>query len=57
VSDNAICMGRLSVVAEPLAPIADSGEFAAGAANATVPNRIPRNRVLTMFVTMFSNMD
>ena len=46
VSDSAICMGRLSVVAEPLAPSADSGEFAAaGAPNATVPNRIPRNRV------------
>src|SRR5258706_16452064 len=44
VSDSAICIGRLSVVAEPLAPSADSGELAAGAANATVPNRIPRNR-------------
>src|SRR5258706_15907667 len=45
VSDSAICMGRLSVVAEPFAPSAESGELAAGAPNATVPNRIPSNRV------------
>ena len=45
VSDSAICMGRLSVVAEPLAPNAASGELAAGALNAMVPNRTPRNRV------------
>ena len=45
VSDSAICIGRLSVVAEPLAPSAESGEFAAGAAKAMVPNRTPRNRV------------
>ncbi len=45
VSDSAICMGRLSVVAEPLAPSAERGELAAaGAPSATVPNRIPRNR-------------
>src|SRR5580765_1646844 len=44
VSDSAICMGRLSVVAEPLAPRADSGELAAGAPSATVPNKIPRSR-------------
>jgi hypothetical protein len=45
VSDSAICMGRLSVVAVPLAPSADSGEFVAGAPNAIVPNRTPRNTV------------
>jgi hypothetical protein len=45
VSDSAICMGRLSVVADPLAPNAASGELVAGALNAIVPNRIPRNRV------------
>jgi len=48
VSDNAICIGKLSVVPVPLAPRADSGEFEAGAEKATVPNRIPRRRVLTM---------
>jgi hypothetical protein len=41
-------MGKLRVVPVPLAPKADSGEFAAGAENATVPNKIPRSRVLTM---------
>ena len=45
VSDSAICIGRLSVVAEPLAPSAESGELTAGAPNAMVPNRIPRSRV------------
>ena len=45
VSDSAICMGRLSVVADPLAPNAASGELEAGALNAMVPNRTPRNRV------------
>ena len=44
VSDSAICIGRLSVVAEPLAPNAASGELTAGAPNAMVPNRTPRIR-------------
>src|SRR5260221_5083263 len=55
VSDSAICMGRLSVVAEPLAPSADSGELAAGAPNATVPNRIPRNNVRSFNLVVLPN--
>ena len=55
VSDKAICMGRLSVVAEPLAPSADRGEFAAGAANAITPNRIPRNTVRSVKLVFLPN--
>ena len=55
VSDSAICMGRLSVVAEPLAPSADNGELVAGAPNATVPNRIPRNRVRSVNLVFLPN--